>query len=275
MILSLPFTLRVAGVFLSAAASAAAASTIYSNDFETNSTTGFTASGSLSSLGFTTLPTDSGGPASTNTSTWLGRIGEGVAKNSGGGEIVSLNLTGLTAGQSYSVGFDLLIGASWDGSASGYGTDEWYFAVDGTRLVDATFSNVIAGDNGGAYSPQTYSDTQYTDPNGAAVAPLTGSEASYIVHGTSYYAPDYSIYSFGHGAGNPNLSFVATGSDAVLEFGRPQTASGDSADEYWALDNVTVTGAGGAQGVPDAGGTLAMVGGSAIGILAFARRFII
>lgn len=102
---------------------------IFSSDFETG-TAGFTASGSLPGLTRASLPTDGGGLSSPNQSMWLGKLGDGIAKSGSQDEIVTLNLSGLTAGQSYNVAFDLFIGASWDGSAGGYGPDSWRFAVD-------------------------------------------------------------------------------------------------------------------------------------------------
>ena len=46
---------------------------VFSNDFETD-THGFVADGSLTGLSRVRLPTDSGGPTSTNTSMWLGKL---------------------------------------------------------------------------------------------------------------------------------------------------------------------------------------------------------
>jgi len=171
---------------------------------------------------------------------WLGRLGENVPKSTTNKEIVNLNLSGLTPGQVYAVAFDLLTGASWDGAANGYGTDAWYFSVDGTRLVDTMFSNGDQGVDYGAYSPQRYSDTHYADPNGPDVAAFTGAEFS-RKEGPGY-SGYYGIYYFSHGAGNPLLTFTASGTTATLEWARYSGGinSGDSGDEYWALDNVLV-----------------------------------
>ncbi len=220
--------------------SAASAQVVFSNNFETN-TAGFTAGGSISSLGRVTLPTDSVGPGSVHTSTWLGKIGDGVAKSGVSPEIAQLNLTGLVSGTTYLVNFDLLIGASWDGAASGYGPDSWRLTANGNILVDTIFANGAQGINFGAYSPQRYTDLNYTNPNGPDVARFTGADQFWSANQDGNYANDYSIYYFGHGAGNPVLSFVSTGSTAVLAFSR-YGSSPDSPDEYWALDNVSVVG---------------------------------
>jgi hypothetical protein len=215
---------------------------VFSNNFETDAA-GFTASGTLTMLTRASLPTDSGGPTSANQSMWLGKLGFNVGKTGATDEIVTLPLSNLVPGQNYLVSFDLLVGASWDGAAGGYGPDSWRFSVNGGRLVDTIFSNVQSGVDAGAYSPQRYTDTNYASPAGADVVRFTGADASFW-HFPAY-ADHYAIYYFGHGAGNPVLSFQATASSATLEFARYGNTS-DSGDEYWALDNVTVTGALGA-----------------------------
>ncbi|MFL5327605.1 MAG: PEP-CTERM sorting domain-containing protein [Gemmataceae bacterium] len=216
----------------------ASAQVVYANDFETN-TAGFSPGGSITSLTRTSLPTDSGGLSSPNQSTYLGRLGSGIAKSGSIDEIATLSLTGLSAGTNYSVAFDLLIGASWDGSANGFGPDSWRFAVNGVRLVDTTFSNGQQGVNVGAYSPQRYSDTTYTSTTGPDFPRHTGADFAFSPNNTNY-SLDYSIYLFGRGVGNPYLEFTATSSTATLEFARYGNTT-DSSDEYWALDNLQVT----------------------------------
>jgi hypothetical protein len=231
-----------AGVIFAVACISASAAPIYSNDFETNAA-GFTNGGVLPALTRVSLPTDGGGLNSANQSTWLGRLGQNVAKSPANKEIVDLTVSGLTPGASYTVAFDLLIGASWDGAAVGYGPDAWYFSVDGTRLVDTMFSNGDQGRDYGAYSPQRYSNTHYADPNGPDVPAFT--DAQYSRRDGPGYSGYYGIYYFSHGAGNPVLTFTATSTTALLEWARYSGAQnfGDSPDEYWALDNVIVDGA--------------------------------
>jgi hypothetical protein len=214
----------------------------------------------LPALTRTSLPTDGGGLSSPNQSMWLGRLGEGIAKSNSNVEIVDLPLSGLTPGQTYTVAFDLLIGASWDGAATGYGPDAWYFAVNGTRLVDTYFSNGDQGIDYGAYSPQRYSPTHYADPNGPDEPAFTG--AAYSRKEGPGYSGYYGIYYFSHGAGNPVLTFTPSGTSATLEWARysPPPNFGDSADEYWALDNVVVT------GVPEPSGAWLAVAGALLTI---------
>jgi hypothetical protein len=216
--------------------------TVFSNNFEANAS-GFVPGGSLAPfvLSRTNFPTDGGGLTSPNQSTWLGPIGYGIAKDSAHNEIVNLTLNYLIPGQTYTVAFDLFIGGSWDGGADYYGPDGWYFAVNGTRLVDTYFSNGDQNVDYGAYSPQRYSDTTYANPNGPDHLAFTGAEF-YKKQGPSYTGY-YGIYYFSHGAGNPVLTFTATNSSVTLEWARYITANNfDSyGDEYWALDNVLVT----------------------------------
>jgi hypothetical protein len=244
-------------------AQSVSAQIVYSNNFESN-TNGFTAGGSLSTLGRTSLPTDNGGLNSANQSMWLGRVGEGVAKSGSAFEMVTLTLTGLTPGQAYAIAFDLFIGASWDGSADFYGPDSWRLTIDGVALVNTTFSNVQQGVNAGAYSPQRYSDTTYTSTTGADFNRFTGADVFFSVNQAGNYAPDYAIYYFGRGSGNPFLSFTASGTTAVVEFTRYGNTT-DSSDEYWALDNVQV------RVVPEPSAVWLCVAGA--GLLFVLRRF--
>lgn len=198
-----------------AATSSAFAAVIYSNDFETN-TSGFTNGGVLPALTRVSLPTDGGGLSSANQSMWVGRLGAGIAKSTANVEIVDVAISGFTPGGGCAVVFDLSIGLFWDGAADGYGTDAWYFSVDRTRLVDTAFSNGDQGVDYGAYSPQRYSDSNYSSPSSPDVSVFTGAEY-FRKDGpgdSGYCGIDY----FSHGAGNPYLAFVATGASATLEW---------------------------------------------------------
>ena len=222
---------------------------VYTNNFQTagSESNGLAASGTLSTLGRVSLPIDAGGINSANQSMWLGKIGFGVAKTQVGTENITLSLSGLTIGKSYSVAFDLFIGGSWDGSAMDYGPDRWSFSTisgaNQSTLVDATFSNCGVGNQlCGASSRQSYSDaTPKGGLSNTTFVPTTGAD---FANDESYpdYSLDYGIYYFGHGVGNPLLSFIAGSTGASLVFKREVTGSLlDSPDEYWALDNILVT----------------------------------
>lgn len=233
-----PAAVRLAALTaLAALASPAPAAIVYSNDFEAN-TAGFDTAST------TTLQTtaDPAGP----TSTYLGRFSNDSAV---------LSLTGLTVGAQYTVAFDLFIGASWDGNNVGVGPDEWLLTVGGATpetLVNTTFQNLNASEQA---QGQNYSDT---NPIGAgSFAAQTGADVAYF--SAPSFFDRYAIYYFSHGAGNPVLTFTATGANVTLTFAGNNLQ--DVGDEFWALDNVVVTGPA-ANAVPAPGGLgLLAVGG--------------
>ncbi len=217
----------------------AQAQVVYSNDFETN-TNGFnTASTSL-------LPTDSQGFGVSPESTYLGRFANGTA---------SLSLTGLEIGTTYTVEMDLFIGATWDGSQ-----DVFQLGVQGgSFLVNSSFGN---------FGAQSYSDATPATGPGSAFAALTGADFFNLSPGNN--TNRYAIYSFSKGAGNPTLQFTSIATTAQLDF----TGVGlqDVTDEYWAVDNVVVSGPG-VVSVPEAGaGALASIGTSMLAVGAFITR---
>lgn len=220
-------------------ATASHAQVVYSNDFETN-TNGFS-SGST-----TLLPTDNQGFGTSPESTYLGRFGNNT---------VSLALTGLEIGTTYTVEMDLFIGATWDG-----GSDIFQLGVDGgSFLVNSSFSNFFG---------QSYSDANPVAGPGSALPFMTGADFFNLSPGNN--TNRYSIYLFSKGTGNPVLQFIPTATTAQLNF----TGSGlqDLADEYWAIDNVVVSGPG-VVTVPEAGTSgLLSLGGALFGIGAVIAR---
>ncbi len=182
---------------------------VYSNDFETN-TDGFSAN----ATGI--LPTDTVG----GNSTWLG--GDGSFFN----RSVILTLTGLSAGNVYDVMFDLWLGGTWDGS--------WSFGPDSFQLESSSSGFLVNATFGVGRSPtrktQTYSDAT---PLGDGGLFLHGEGVDVSFQGTPI------IYYFGHGAGNPLLSFTADSTTETLTF-RSVDWQGIS-DEYFAIDNVVIS----------------------------------
>lgn len=187
----------------------AGAITVYSNDFESN-TAGFNVSNTIA------LPIDLAG----NASTYLGNRTPGSTS-------ATLTLTGLTVGAVYDVAFDLYIGGTWDGSF-GFGPDTFSLisSSDGL-LVNATFRN---GFPLGDPAPlQSYSDATPLGDGGF----FRTREGADVELGEP-------IYYFGHGAGNPFLSFTAGSTTETLMFLSHDGQTG-AADEFFALDNVLVS----------------------------------
>ncbi|MGC4045321.1 MAG: hypothetical protein QM758_16135 [Armatimonas sp.] len=226
-------------VVLGALAVAAQAQTVYSNDFSANSN-GFSTSGRVD------LPTTASSVSP--LSTMLGKF----ANN----DFTTLSLSGLNPGGTYSIGFDLFIGGSWDGKNPSFGQDAWVLRENssGQVLVNTTFSRI----NSVGFE-QDYSDAT---PLGGGVH-LAGTGADVVSDDPDLYS-GYNIYSFGHGVGNPDLTFIANNQGvASLAFQGFGLQGVD--DEYWAIDNIVV-----ARRVPEpAAGLLALV---ALPVAGFVRR---
>lgn len=188
----------------------ARASIVYSNDFETN-TDGFNVSNTE------ILPSDASGSAST----YLGHRTPGSTS-------AVLTLSGLTVGTVYDIAFDLYIGGTWDGSF-GFGPDTFSLVSSSAgTLVNATFRNGFPIGNPTPF--QTYSDA----------TPLGDGEFFPTREGADVELGE-PIYFFGHGAGNPFLSFTALSSVEILTFQSHDGQTGTN-DEFFALDNVVVSG---------------------------------
>ena len=285
--------------------SSAHAVAVYSNDFEVNAA-GFTSSSTTS---FASLPTDALGFSSPNQSRYLGRYAN---------DSLALTLTGLVPGTTYSVAFDLFIGASWDGNSTSAGPDTWSlttgFPAAGT-LISTTFSNLFSSDipmsplcvtlltqkaqfnaqisaveqavsqtlTGAALAaalaqlqavraqgnaqldaalalagcpmPNNFFTQSYSDltPVGPGAFPaFTGAD---VAQPTGGILDRYAIYSFGHGAGNPPLSFTALGNSEILTFSG-QNLEGVT-NEFWAIDNLVVSTEAPATTVPESSEGLA------------------
>jgi hypothetical protein len=121
----------------------------------------------------------------------------------------------------------LYIGGTWDGSGS-FGPD--FFSLNSSSagaLVNVTFVNDFPI-GGGSGKTQTYSDATPLGDGGD----FTGRTGADVVRGEP-------IYYFGHGAGNPLLSFTANSTTETLTFSSVDAQS--LSDEFFAIDNVAVS----------------------------------
>ena len=173
-----------------------------------------------------------------------------IALGNFGNQTVTLTLGGFTPGVLANLKFDLDLLDSWDGSDGTYGPDRFTAQIDGTNVIDATFSNL--NENGFL---QSYSAA--TPLGGPLVAAYTNADETDTLD-QSYYGN--SVYKFGGGI-NPGFSFLPATSTVVFSF----TATGlqGNSDESWALDNVSVV-----QSVPEPS-TWAALG---FGVVALKRR---
>jgi len=183
------------------ASSAVKAAIVYSNDFETNA------------VGFD----------STNR---ISRYGSTFLRSTDGSTQTILTLNGLTVGAKYDLAFDLFIGGTWDGSLH-FGPDTFslHSSSDGF-LINATFRNGFP--IGDATPAQTYSDATPLGDGG-----LFGTRDGADIELAE------PVYYFGHGAGNPLLSFIAGNTLETLIFRSVDFQF--TADEYFAIDNVVVS----------------------------------
>ena len=181
---------------------------VYSNDFEID-TAGF----DIADTEF--LPSDLSGGGST----YLG-------SRDPGSTFAVLTLTGLTVGAVYTVEFDLYIGGTWDGSLN-FGPDIFSFTSSSAgTLVNATFRNGFP--IGNSTPSQTYSDA----------TPL-GDGGDFRTREGADLELGEPIYYFGHGDGNPILTFQASSIMEQLTFQSVDAQIGSN-DEFFALDNIVV-----------------------------------
>lgn len=178
-----------------------------------------------------------------NGSTVLGRFDNGS---------VTLTLNGLNAGDLVTLDFDFLALDSWDGNDGSYGPDRFKVSMDGTDVLDATFSNVSFYNQSypdafgvGNYAYQTGADDKDASAGGTLPNGYWGN----------------SLYKFGGGL-NPSFSAIAGSSTMTISF--TGTGLQGGSDESWAIDNVKV------NAVPEPGAMAVLAAG--VGAFLAARR---
>jgi len=179
--------------------------TVYSNDFQGGSTTGF------SSSSISTTP----GTVSHAADKFLGEFNK---------DSVTLALAGLDPHTTATVNFDLYMIRSMDGDGQfGGGGDPWSLTVNGgPTLLSTNFAN---------FPGNTQQFQNQANPNVGGQAPQTGaSEANTLGYQFNGGTMD-SVYHFSY-------TFANTGNALSLVFsGSPNE---DISNESWGLDNVVV-----------------------------------
>ena len=212
--------MRTVCAFLAAIAaiySIVQADVVYTNDFESQRTTGLT--------------TDADAGEWTNP-VLVSRTPDGTRHFLGefGNQSVRLTLTDLPPHDTLTVAFDLLVLRSWDGNVD---PDVWELRADSSLLISTTFSNVIF--------PQAY-----PGPYPAARMDARTGAAEYNSMGYTWSEPDvfegpmdarYRLeFRFAHSGPSVDLEYTARLSDV-----RPYLGN-----ESWGIDNVVIH-----TGVPD------------------------
>jgi len=178
-----------------------------------------------------------------NGSTVLGRFDNGT---------VTLTLNGLNMGDIVTLGFDLFVLDSWDGTNGSYGPDRFKVAMDGVDVLDTTFSNV-------SFYTQDYPNPTGT---GSFAYQTNADDKDASAGGTlpnGYFGN--SLYKFGGGV-NPSFSAIAGSSTMTFSFTGSNLQGGS--DDSWAIDNVKV------NAVPEPGAIAVLAAG--VGAFLAARR---
>jgi hypothetical protein len=224
--------LAVLATALLVAPAAAHAVTLYSNDFESGSTAGFTISN----------PTDTGIlTAPGNGEKFLGQMTLGD----------TASLAVGTAGQtSVTLNFDLYTLNSLDGS-TGAGPDYFDLNENGTNvLLHDTFGNAFA---------QTYG----CNNGGGTCAGGTGSDPALTgVLGYEYYGPSH-VY---------HMSYTVAVSGPTTVFNFIGNSNQGIGDEGFGIDNVVVTGAATSGTPEPASWALMLMGFGGLGAMMRSRR---
>ncbi len=229
------------GLLCCASVASQAQVTVYNNNFNSNSTAGFTST----NLNIATR--------TTNGVTYLadpnGTYGFGA-----GTATLTVNNAALIG--NVTVAFDLYMIGSQDGNGQfGGGPDPWMFAENGNTIFNTNFAN-FGGD--------TQSFVSLTNFTGNSVAPRTGSDAA-LAGQLGFGTGDY-------GDSTYHLRFTFANATPTVAFNFTSGLNEGPSNEGWGLDNVVVTSTGTPAAVPEPGSVAMLVGLSVTGAGFAARR---
>lgn len=203
--------------------------TVYSNNFNNNSTTGF------SSTNLTI------GTRTDGSQTYLAMPGTNYGFGAG---TATLTLNNPNLVGTVTANYDLYMIGSQDGNGPfGGGPDPWMFAENGNTIFNTNFAN-FGGD--------TQSFVSQTNFTGNTAAARTGSDAAragQLGFGTGDFGDSTYHLTFTFANASPNL---------VLNFISQENEG--SGNEGWGLDNVMVTSVPTSAAVPEPGGVALLVG---------------
>lgn len=192
------------------AALPASANQLYFNDFESNSTTGWSVNSLDSTPGTVAHPSDR----------FLGRF----ARN----DMATLELGGLTPHSTITLEFDFYAIRSWDGNNEDFGADLFLLFAEGVPqpLLLTSFSNTFLPG-----FTQTFPFT-YDPSNLAQNAPQTGAfETGTLGYLSATGTPEDAVY---------RMSFTFAHTSSTLRLNFLGWDLQDVGDEAWGLDNVRI-----------------------------------
>lgn len=157
-----------------------------------------------------------------------------------------IDLAGLASHNSVTLSFDLAVINSWDGSSGGtVAPDQFNVTIDGTVFFAETFDNFSASDQSYAGTAIVSRENLFRD---------SGDNVTWV---DSAYNLTLTVP---HTSSSLDIAFFASGSGWQGTY-----------DESFAIDNITVDATGG-TGVPDGGGTLALLSVALLGMTRFLGR---
>lgn len=232
------------GLLCSASVASQAQVNVYTNNFNSGSTTGF----SSTNLNIATRVGNTG-----NTVRFLGDPNGTYGFGAG---TATLNLTNAALVGNVTVAFDLYIIGSMDGNGpSGGGPDPWMFAENGSTIFNTNFANFTGG---------TQAFVSLTNFTGNTVAARTGSDAA-LGGQLGFGLGDF-------GDSTYHLSFAFANATPTLALNFISGLNQGSGDEGWGLDNVVVTSDFKPAAVPEPGSVAMLVGLSVTGAGFVSRR---
>ena len=219
--------------------------TVYSNDFNNNSTANFTSA----NLNIATR--------ANNSITYLATPDTGSNRYGFGAGTATLTVNNPALVGTVTIGFDLYIIGSMDGNGpAGGGPDNWQLAQNGNNLLLTNFANYDGGGNTQAYTNQV---APYGP--GGSFAARTGSDTALADH--------LGIDTGTFGDSTYHLSFTFVNVTPTIAFDFSSTLNEGANNEGWGLDNVLVTSQ--PTAVPEPGSIALLVGMGVTGA-AFLRR---
>ena len=181
-------------------------------------------------------------------------VGSGFLGEFGGNDQVRLHLNNLPTGAlSISIAFDVYLLRSWDGMSAQYSGDDLFgFGYNGTKLLEASFSN---GSQQQSYCPgASMSSCNATFGSVGSLKNQLGfgfglwteeDQSGFIAQSLVYQFPDFRMSPFQYEGDSIDFSFFSRGlqiRDEALPNGYDKQGTPVRyVDESWGIDNLRIT----------------------------------